>query len=300
MKQGYSQFNRNTSIENKREVIKNNSRFVTYLNNQIVPADFKAVSVDEGSNIEPESKPMSNPVPFDDTFKALFQKVISASCDDIRSIIASIIAKDDPNYFRYISMLKIALYKEMVALSNLAFEAKDIDNEDIQRMYNELEDIFLATTDIEVEEELFATSQNQNNTLFFRTSSNRVIPYEDISKGIPSDMYPQVLELITGLVNGDFKGLKYLHHKKMFEVRLGDIRITFVKLSNNKLLVLNCFLKKYYTSREYRERLYRTRDQYLVEKQSYLDKIDDPDFIKEHQKYLEDIILLCEPKRRER
>lgn len=282
-------------IKDKIAIIKDNYRITSNANRRSI--SFSA----QNSFSEPLHGPIQEqmpPVAVDENFLALYQKVVTSSVDEIPMTILSMISPSNLNYTRYINMLKIALYKDITSLSNLAFESQALDDEDIQKMYDELLDIYYAIDGLEEEEELIASSQNSKNTLFFRTSLNRVIPYEDIDKGIPCEIYDKVLELITGLIDGHFKGLKYLSAKKMFEVRLGQIRITFVRISKNKFLVLNCFLKKYNTSKEYRERLTRVRDQYLGEIDEYVAKSDDPEFISEHQKYLEDIISLCQSDKR--
>lgn len=289
------QYSSSLSLREKSDIIRKNYKTASSLNRRSV--SFSAPNYFTESIPKPKEEIIKVSEP-DERFALLYQRVLTASIDDIPKVISSVISSSDLNYERYINMLKLAILKEITDLSNLAFENNTLDAEEVQTMYDELLDTYEAIDGLEEEEELIASSQNSKNTLFFRTSLNRVIPYEDIDKGIPCEIYDKVLELITGLIDGHFKGLKYLSAKKMFEVRLGQIRITFVRISKNKFLVLNCFLKKYNTSKEYRERLTRVRDQYLGEIDEYVAKSDDPEFISEHQKYLEDIISLCQSDKR--
>ncbi len=283
------------SISEKSDIIRKNYKTASSLNRRSVSLRAPNSFVESPTKPKEEIIKVSEP---DEKFALLYQRVLTASIDDIPKVISSVISPSNLNYTRYINMLKLAIIKEITDLSNIAFENNSLDDEEVQTMYDELLDTYEAIDGLEEEEELIASSEGSTNTLFFRTSLNRVVLYEEIDKDIPSDMYDKVLELLYCLISGHFKGLKYLAAKKMFEVRLDEIRITFVRLSRNKFLLLNCFLKKYTTNKEYRERLSRIRDQYLDEKDDYVKRCNDPDFIAMHQKYLEDIIALCETEKR--
>ena len=246
-----------------------------------------------------ETLTQDSKIEVDEKFNELYQKIISTPIEAIYDILNDFFAGDFTNYQKYINMLKIALYKDLVSISNLAYENNSITDEDIQAMSKELVDIYNAINDFEMEEELIISSQNKQNMLFFRTSLNRVVAFERIEKEIPSDVYPQLLELIMSIIDGKFKGLKVIHLSKLFELRLGQIRIIFTRLTENKFLILDCFLKKHTTSKEYRERMLRINDYFLKEREEYLSRCEDPAFIAEHQKYLDDIIALCDIKKRE-
>ena len=298
-------YDENESLEEKIELIKKNFEETKRLSQELSPSDSKAIAQVFTSLTVEEEKPKERTiVPFDPKFSALAKSVLNSSSDAAMDVLSSSISKSDPSYDRYIDLLKISAYKDMVEASNMAYESGDIQNSELKEMYNEAKAILYTIENAQEEEEDLtqAVPPKEGNVLFFRTSSNRVCVYEEIDKVIPTDQYSQIMELMGNLSTGNYQGrFKPLTNKKgMYELKLGQIRIIFGKICGNKFLVLDIFLKKFNSSKDYRERLDRIESNYNLEKDYYLLHCDDPDLIEENQTYFQDIITLCETKGRGR
>ena len=87
----------------------------------------------------------------------------------------------------------------------------------------------------------------QNVLLYYGFLEKKNKVYSDILKGnIPSEYYADVLKGLEMIKNNDpkTKVSSITTIKKVFKVRINDIRITYKKLSENVFIILGVFCKK--------------------------------------------------------
>ncbi len=147
-----------------------------------------------------------------------------------------------------------------------------------------------------LEEEL--ENDVEKNLFFLTTNNENVVAYESLKKEVPRDYYNDFLTIFTNLKKGNLKGIKRFKNKAIYEIKMFKIRVIFIILDQNNFVILDAFMKKYDTSKAYRERILKLNaviTQYL---NYYKDNKDNLDFQGIHNGYYDELINLLTSERR--
>lgn len=191
------------------------------------------------------------------------------------------------------------LYQQALTLNDLAVhsnntEEKAIYKQEIQKILDMIEKVKnyqLAKNAIPK-----TTINFQNRLVFLEQSNHRIAILEELQKEIPISLYPEFLTLLRALENGNFKKYKYLKDKSFDQVRAGDIRVYFSKLNDSSLLISSVIQKKFYTQKHYKEKLNRLENTVKYQKDYYLEKLSDEEFMASQEKIKNQIYTLLRKK----
>jgi len=199
-----------------------------------------------------------------------------------------------------INKIKLMLYKEYLIYNKMILTVdSEIELQEIQDMMNTITtkiDLLDEMEELDIEEDLTDEITGNNNLFFLLSDSGKVIALESLRKNVPRDYYSAFKELIIGLKEGKLKGTKKLRRHGYLELKNFKIRVTFDKLSNGNYIILDAFMKKVYTSVSYRNNLANKTSRYQQKREFYLAKHKDPEFLKEHEGYLAEVLTLLDNK----
>lgn len=203
---------------------------------------------------------------------------------------------------QYKDAIIMGLYEKAVNLNQLAIQSNNEEEkkEFKQNIINILELIqWLRNYQLQKDNsETTKETATPNNLIFLTSPSGRIFPYDQLEKE-PIESYDNFKEGFLSIQNGTFKGFKYLH-KKLFEVRVNDIRIIFVRINKNTYLIVSCFNKDFYTNNKYTEDLNRFSNHMQQIKEKYIALANNPYFLQEQKQITENIFALLNRNRGEK
>lgn len=270
------------------------------LEESLEPSLFLACPKDNSSSLE-ENTEQELDLELENTYLAICRlNLRDLSVDEITKQLDGIISPTNIRYSFLIAKVRLRLYKELMGYTKLYLKAQTREEAlEVKEIMEEIKLKISSLGETLTQEELISET-NESVNLFFLTSSNgNVIFYDSlIKKKVTVDYYPQVLGLLQLMKQGIFKQVKklLLHGMSYYQARNDFIRITFDKLSNGNYIIIDVFVKMNPT-KKYRDMLSNRAKQYLELRPLYLASLNDEDFIKEHNRYYQDIIAELEDKR---
>jgi len=198
--------------------------------------------------------------------------------DDVISILPS---KDDYNYLRINYRLQCEIIKNIKSI----MEASKTDSDFLELIPDEKRKLQLLK-DILLKEEEEEISENVcNKIILVPTLSGNISIIDDVER-LPHEYYEDVLELINSIIDGTFKRNKGFTHindlSGICEVRKGDIRVIYTRISKDTYAIITTFIKKIDTDQYYRDNLNRKAANYRSVEGMLKFNLDNPDFIREN------------------
>lgn len=197
-----------------------------------------------------------------------------------------------------IKEFELKLYREIIELSNTGLET-GATIEEIRDLIQELQDkikMLEAYMSESLEEEL--ETDAEKNLFFLTTNNENVVAFESLRKEVPNDYYEDFLTIFTNLKKGNLKGIKRLKIRGIYEIKMFKIRVIFIILDKNNFVILDAFMKKYDTSKVYRERILKLDSAISQALEYYKDNKDNLAFQGIHNGYYDEIINLLTSERR--
>lgn len=225
------------NVLNKDEKKRLSSEFNLYLSKFICKDKQKKVVIDK------EEKPLINYVD-----------------EEIKDLEVYEELNEDPLYDNYLMAIKsFENYNDISMFLNsikYEYDARNILTYIINQLSTTQEDLLLKDylneflnnyLDCKEEQEEIKTEKDENHILYygFLNKKNKIL--NDVLKGdIPKEYYSDVLKGISMIKNdGDKNKRKTITRiRKVFKLRINDIRITYKKLSDNIYVILGIFCKK--------------------------------------------------------
>lgn len=302
----FKDIGQNLTLEEKIAIIKDNISSAAALTKEI--KEHKKSNINNSENTPKNyvevisSTNVDSFGSLDQEFKNLYNKISMLDISELKDEeISSKLKKllGDNTSFINISRIKLLLYKEGIIYSKMLLDAKS--KEEISELQNLIASLktkieFLDEEEELEEEETLEDDNKENNIFFLLSNKDNIIALESLRKNVPKDYYQAFKKLIIGLKTGKLKGMKRLHRQGYFELKDFKIRIIFDKLSDGNYIILDAFMKKFDTSLFYRNILAGRRREYEAKKEMYLSKHTNPEFIKEHEGYLAELIALLDSK----
>ena len=219
--------------------------------------------------------------------------------DSIEDLSTFLPKASDKNFDSIINALMLHLQREFVFFSKYLNEL-DISKEelihtkqDLNRI-SRLKDLLLDYKESFIEEDK-ETIDNKQQLFYLQTSSGNYKILNDI-KQIPIEYYDKLYILFNSLQNGRYKNLKVLSGSTMgsgyYEVRLPELRLTFMRLRPDTLCVMSAFLKKANKTRHHhylQQALRGPKKMFDANKDYLMSQLDNPEFIESQNKLTENI-----------
>lgn len=293
----------NSPLEEKIAIIKQNNKKAFNMEKEIASWSKEPIQITEIKEISPKSAkaPILKIEIADDT-KNIYNKISLLEINDLteEEILSKL--KEIIGQFSYIviNQIKLLLYKEGIIYKRMILDSSN--EEEIKELNKAIAAIQLKIElldeleELEEEQEVEEAITNNNNLFFLLSDTGKVIALESLRKNVPREYYSAFKELLLGLKVGNAKNLKRLRRYNFLQVKDFKIRIIFEKLSNGNYVILDCFMKKVDTGISYRNNLANRLKEYQKNKDNFLNKYLDEDFIKEHESYLAEILNILDNK----
>ena len=203
--------------------------------------------------------------------------------------------KSDYRYQDIIIRLHLSSLKEIKELSELLTDENNTkeDLEEIKHLIRLENKKIKLLKEISAQKETEKSTDNEKKiTIILAPTSTGSIRLLEELKRIPNDFYFQFIEIITSLEKGVLRRVKAFVEIKDFkgirELRCGDVRIVFKRLSNDKYALITGFVKRN-ADQAYREHIQHTiLDYKQIEEQ--LKKVStEEDFLCENEKRVMDL-----------
>lgn len=198
--------------------------------------------------------------------------------DDLLEILPS---KDNYNYLRINYRLQCEIIKNIKSI----MEASKDDKDFLELLPDEEKKLQLLREALSYEDE-DVTSNGVCNKIILVPNLSGNIPIIDDVERLPYDVYDDILELINSIIEGKFKRIKGFTHindlSGICEVRKGDLRVIYTRISENTYAIITTFLKKIESDQYYRDNLNRKANNYRSVEGILRSNLDNPDFIREN------------------
>ena len=199
----------------------------------------------------------------------------------LQDVIDVLPSKDDYNYLRINYRLQCEIIKN---IKSIMIEGQT-DSEFLEFLPEEKKKLqFLREAmALEDEEEI---SESVCNKIILVPSLSGNYPIIDDVEHLPYDVYDDVLELINSIIDGTFKRNKGFTHinelSGICEVRKGDLRVIYTRISKDTYAIITTFIKKIDTDQYYRDNLNRKANNYRSVEGILRANLDNSDFIREN------------------
>ncbi|MBE6153997.1 MAG: hypothetical protein E7163_00260 [Firmicutes bacterium] len=293
------------NLEHKIEVIKENISRASKLKNKITSMRTPSSVVHSGSSFHNSIKETINSntsisvdAELDKVYHAISMLDITNLNEDvIIEKINKILSSDNIRYMQLINGIRLKLYGEIILYSKMISKTSSKEElEEIKEIIEIIKNKMCILEELTLEKEVQESTALTNELYFLTSDSGNIILLESIRKNIPIEYYPDLKKLLVGIKNCKYRGLKYLHKISYFEVKDSKMRITFARLSDGKILIIDTFMKKEDTSELYRKTKVNRSVKYLNAKNYYLANMNNPDFTSQHNAIYDEIIAILDSK----
>lgn len=305
----FAEINPDLSLDEKITMIKGNVETASRLRSEIRALSTPAAVCLNKTELQTLSNPNTNKVEKEGSkLKALCDQISLLDISNLteEEIISKLraILGNDINIIT-IEKIKLMLYKELIIYNKMILTTEDkIELKELQESIETIRTIITLLDEIELEEEEEVSeivTENNNNIFFLLSDTGKIIALESLRKNIPKEYYTVIKQMINNLKTGKARDIKKLVDIEFFELRVKNhgagIRLLFDKLSNGNYIIIDCFMKKVEgVGLSIRNTLDNRNNQYKNKKEYYLNRINNPDFIKEHEGYLAEVLSLLDSK----
>lgn len=215
-------------------------------------------------------------------------------------------SREDEHFDNIIDMILTKLYQEKVEIINLIHEQQENEPSISQFFDEELEDIdyrmetLLDYKNDFFEEDEISTEKTNNKIVFLKNSFGEPMIISSL-KGY-EEYYESFLELINSIIDGTFKNKRtFLNNNKivdLMEVKGFKTRILFSRLKNDIYVVMPAFVKKCDTDLRHRIIIQNISQMYQLQKDELMNALDNEDFMKQEQYYLDELIKTLDEKKK--
>ena len=225
------------------------------------------------------------------------------SIDDLIDVLPS---RQSYEFRRIVIRLQTESLKAIKELKDL-IATEDLDEKDLLEckkfILDENKKIKMLSQILSMKEEDISSEAKKNRVILVPSfSGDEVINIRIIEdmKRIPFEYYPKFLELFNSIINGTFKGVKKFVNNTnivgIYEVKDFKIRILFSKIAKDTYAVITAFVKKTDSNSIYKEGVTQKATAFNDIKKKIVSLLDNPEFIEENDKYVQELIDIMSPK----
>lgn len=224
----------------------------------------------------------------------------SFTSDDLIELLPS---EDNYDFKDIVLRLQAESLKYIKEISEIIIQDNDLSKNELNEYKNEitkekrkidiLSRILVKTDTIPTE------PKEKNDIILVPTKFGNIRIIEEL-KQISSEYYPRFLELINSIIDGSFKNVRAFTNNSglngIYEVKGNQVRLIFTRVGKNAYSLIDLFIKKdmyathHYDSLKVKVAEYRHLHNKLKE------KTKDEDFMKENNKYVQELFDLIDPK----
>lgn len=224
----------------------------------------------------------------------------SFTFDDLIELLPS---EDNYDFKDIVLRLQAESLKYIKEISEIIIQDNDLSKDELNEYKNEitkekrkidiLSRILVKTDTIPTE------TKEKNDIILAPTKFGNIRIIEEL-KQISSEYYPRFLELINSIIDGSFKNVRAFTNNYdlngIYEVKGNQVRLIFTRVGKNAYSLIDLFIKKdmyathHYDSLKIKVAEYRHLHNKLKE------KTKDEDFMKENNKYVQELFDLIDPK----
>lgn len=258
--------------------------------NKIIDEDKQEYALEENDFSDEISFYLDNYKKLDDQF----------TYEDVISILPT---QDSYDYEDIINRLIAESYKEIKEINELLIEDSTISKEElleyrglIEKEKKKIEYIRKSTIE---EKETTTINENKNKIVLVPTIGGNIRVIDELEH-IAGDYYDSFLELINSIIKGTFKNVKTFSSNGQLmgisEVKAFKTRVVFSRLDKNTYALITAFIKKSDTDKLYKDTLIRKVSHFKENESVLKKKINDPEFMAENDKYVEELFNLLDSK----
>lgn len=207
--------------------------------------------------------------------------------------------RDDEQFNNIIDMLVVNLYGKKVELINFIHEQQlrekgiyEMFDDDLEILDSKIEMLLDYKIDNGEIQDVKTKGERHNKIVFLKNSNNLPLIMSYIKDN--EENYKKFLELINSIIDGTFKNFRvFVNSEKiinMMEVRFLNSRILFSRLNSNTYVVMAAFVKKCDTDLRHRNLVENISSIYQSQKETLLTMINNEEFMKQEEFYLEELI----------
>lgn len=294
----------NSSTDDKIEMIRYNQSIANKMLGEVVRVS-DSYEYESKANNKPRvvSNLNGNNISEDLEFWNIYNQICRLSVslnnnEELADVLSEIIGNDNIRYQLLIDKVRLKLYREIIEYQRMYFDTGSEDErQSIKAIILEYKMKIDALGECLDTKEMIEASCSKNKLFFLAQDSGRVIVKEILEKeDVPKAYFSQIANLLMSIINGDFRHVKRLAPRPFYEIKFGDLRILFDKLSDDTFIIIDIFLKKTTMSTSYRDNMDSKEKQYMKYRDYFKSAVDDSELVEEQAEIMKSImtILGCE------
>ena len=225
---------------------------------------------------------------FEEEFECYLQDYRSLSDDFIIDDLIDILPpRSNYDFDNILKRLIAESYKEIKEIKELLLTDDSLDAADREGLCgfikNEQRKIAYINQIYNDKDNSDSVVKKENKIILMPSCSGNIKIISEIER-IPKEFYSDILTLVESIKDGTFFGRKrFLNNDQLsglYEVRKGDIRILYTRISSDTYVLVGVLLKKYKMEQWYREHLQLVCGEYYSIRDSIISSLEDEKFIK--------------------
>lgn len=220
--------------------------------------------------------------------------------DDLIELLPS---EDNYDFKDIILRLQAESIKNIKEISEIIIQDFSLSKDELNEYKNEItkekRKIDILSKILIKDDTIFSEAKEKNDIILVPTKAGNMRIIEEL-KQIPSEYYPRFLELINSIIDGSFKNVRAFTNNYglsgIYEIKVNQARLIFTRVGKNAYSLIDLFVKKDMYATHHYDSLKIKVGEYRHLHNKLKEKSKDKDFMKENNKYVQELFDLIEPK----